>query len=246
MAWSWDWKKTLERKLAIDETMTSLVELAHEIEHELGQQPWALSRILGAAIEADITVHESIDELPFSESNLSLIDTILTLSNKTLWPMIYTGIAQILWSEQEDTSNKIDPKVFDAFRFKLDKDEDTIEHHGFKKLMELEASTKRDVIKALYNTDRLSESTMNSILEKIEDDAEEDTNLGIFEIGMEVQRKDGTTSGTSGWPPFAQEDSTAIITRIDDSDDTLLLKFTSDKTWWIACGMVQPTTTSYN
>ena len=57
MAWSWDWKKTLERKLAIDEAMTSLIELAHEIEHELGEQPWSLSKILHATIIEDITLH---------------------------------------------------------------------------------------------------------------------------------------------------------------------------------------------
>ena len=246
MAWSWDWKKTLERKLAIDEAMIALVELAHEIEHELGEETWTLSRILMSVIETDDAAHSASENPPESQENHFSIETILTLSNKTLWPMIYTGIANILSTQTGDSDNKMDPKVFDAFRFKLDKDADTIEHHGFKKLMDLDDSTKKDVIKALYNTDRLSESAMNSILDKIEDEAEEDTNLGIFEIGMEVQRKDGTTSGTSGWPPFAQEDSTAIITRIDDSDDTLLLKFTSDKTWWIACGMVKPTTTSYN
>jgi hypothetical protein len=246
MTWSWDWKKTLQRKLAIDEAMIALVELAHEIEHELGEQTWPLTKILMSVIEADIEEHPTMDELPLSEGNHSLMDTILTLSNKTLWPMIYTGLANILSIQASDVNTNIDPKVFDAFRFKLDKEANTIEHHGFKKLMDLDDPIKRDVIKSLYNTDRISEITMNSILEKIDDDEEEGPNLGIFEIGMEVQRKDSTTSGTSGWPPFAKEDDTAIITRIDESDDTLLLKFTDSKTWWIACGMVKPTTTSYN
>ena len=248
MAWSWDWKKTLERKLAIDEAMTSLIELAHEIEHELGEQPWSLSKILQASIIEDITLY-SVDNLPFSENgNLSLIDTVLTLPNKTLWPMIYTGFAHTLSNQQEESTNKMDPKIFDAFRFKLDKEEDTIEHHGFKKLMELETSIKRDVIKGLYNTNRLSESTMNTILETIEDGNDSESELGVFEVGMEVQKTETASPFLNGpgWPPFAKDDDIATIDRIDESDNTLLLRFNDDKTWWISCALVKPTTTSYN
>ena len=248
MEWSWDWKKALERKLAIDEVMTSLIELAHEIEHELGEQPWSLSKILQTSIIEDITLH-SVDDLPPSENNnLSLIDTVLTLPNKTLWPMIYTGFARTLSSQQEESTNKMDPKIFDAFRFKLDKEEDTIEHHGFKKLMELETSIKRDVIKGLYNTNRLSESTMNTILETIEDGNDSESELGVFEVGMEVQKTETTSPFLNGpgWPPFAKDDDIATIDRIDESDNTLLLRFNDDRTWWISCALVKPTTTSYN
>ena len=248
MEWSWDWKKALERKLAIDEVMTSLIELAHEIEHELGEQPWSLSKILQTSIIEDITLH-SVDDLPPSENNnLSLIDTVLTLPNKTLWPMIYTGFARTLSNQQEESTNKMDPKIFDAFRFKLDKEEDTIEHHGFKKLMELETSIKRDVIKGLYNTNRLSESTMNTILETIEDGNDSESELGVFEVGMEVQKTETTSPFLNGpgWPPFAKDDDIATIDRIDESDNTLLLRFNDDKTWWISCALVKPTTTSYN
>lgn len=248
MAWSWDWKKTLERKLAIDEAMTSLIELAHEIEHELGEQPWSLSKILQASIIEDITLY-SVDNLPLSENgNLSLIDTVLTLPNKTLWPMIYTGFAHTLSNQQEESTNKMDPKVFDAFRFKLDKEEDTIEHHGFKKFMELETSMKRDVIKGLYNTNRLSELTMNTILETIEEGNDSESELGEFEVGMEVQKIETTPEFLNGpgWPPFAKDDDIATIDRIDESDNTLLLRFSDDKTWWISCALVKPTTTSYN
>ena len=248
MKWSWDWKKALERKLAIDEVMTSLIELAHEIEHELGEQPWSLSKILQTSIIEDITLH-SVDDLPLSENNnLSLIDTVLTLPNKTLWPMIYTGFARTLSNQQEESTNKMDPKIFDAFRFKLDKEEDTIEHHGFKKLMELETSIKRDVIKGLYNTNRLSESTMNTILETIEDGNDSESELGVFEVGMEVQKTETASPFLNGpgWPPFAKDDDIATIDRIDESDNTLLLRFNDDKTWWISCALVKPTTTSYN
>ena len=248
MEWSWDWKKALERKLAIDEVMTSLIELAHEIEHELGEQPWSLSKILQTSIIEDITLH-SVDDLPPSENNnLSLIDTVLTLPNKTLWPMIYTGFARTLSNQQEESTNKMDPKIFDAFRFKLDKEEDTIEHHGFKKLMELETSIKRDVVKGLYNTNRLSESTMNTILETIEDGNDSESELGEFEVGMEVQKKETASPFLNGpgWPPFAKDDDIATIDRIDESDNTLLLRFNDDKTWWISCALVKPTTTSYN
>tara|TARA_B100001996_G_scaffold226011_1_gene174071 strand:+ start:216 stop:986 length:771 start_codon:yes stop_codon:yes gene_type:complete len=256
MAWSWDWKKALERKLAIDEAMASLIELAHEIEYELGEQPWSLSKILHASIVEDINL-TGVDDLPFSESNLSLIDTILTLPNKTLWPMIYTGLAYTLYdptlstsgfSQQDESTNKMDPKVFDAFRFKLDKEEDTIEHHGFKKLMELETSIKKDVIKGLYNTNRLSESAMNTLLETIEEGHDSDSELGVFEVGMEVQKIETTPAFLNGpgWPPFAKDDDIATIDRIDESDNTLLLRFNDDKTWWISCALVKPTTTSYN
>ena len=43
MSWEWDWKSTLNRKVAIDEAMTALVEISHEIEQELGEPPWSLS-----------------------------------------------------------------------------------------------------------------------------------------------------------------------------------------------------------
>ena len=38
--------------------------------------------------------------------------------------------------------SNLDPKVFDAFKLKLEKEEDTIHHHGFKKLIEMENSKK--------------------------------------------------------------------------------------------------------
>jgi hypothetical protein len=247
MSWEWDWKTTLKRKVAIDEAMTALVELSHELEQELGEPPWSLSKILIAAIQAD-------DEKPQSDSNseisipdVNLFDMLKTLPNSSLWPMIYTGLAHILWTNTWDMESKLDPKVFDAFKLKLEKEEDTIDNHGFKKLIEMENTTKRDVVKALCNTNRISEQTMNTILDKIEQEDQE-TNIDGFEVGMEVQKVENSSKFLNGpgWPPFAKEDETAIIDRIDESDSTLFLRFKENKLWWISSDLVEPTNSSFN
>tara|TARA_B100002052_G_scaffold297697_1_gene329039 strand:+ start:841 stop:1584 length:744 start_codon:yes stop_codon:yes gene_type:complete len=247
MSWEWDWKTTLKRKVAIDEAMTALVELSHELEQELGEPPWSLSKILIAAIQAD-------DENPQSDSNseisipdVNLFDMLKTLPNSSLWPMIYTGLAHILWTNTWDMESKLDPKVFDAFKLKLEKEEDTIDNHGFKKLIEMENTTKRDVVKALCNTNRISEQTMNTILDKIEQEDQE-TNIDGFEVGMEVQKVENSSKFLNGpgWPPFAKEDETAIIDRIDESDSTLFLRFKENKLWWISSDLVEPTNSSFN
>ena len=247
MSWEWDWKTTLKRKVAIDEAMTALVELSHELEQELGEPPWSLSKILIAAIQAD-------DENPQSDSNseisipdVNLFDMLKTLPNSSLWPMIYTGLAHILWTNTWDMESKLDPKVFDAFKLKLEKEEDTIDNHGFKKLIEMENTTKRDVVKALCNTNRISEQTMNTILDKIEQ-VDQETNIDGFEVGMEVQKVENSSKFLNGpgWPPFAKEDETAIIDRIDESDSTLFLRFKENKLWWISSDLVEPTNSSFN
>ena len=247
MSWEWDWKTTLKRKVAIDEAMIALVELSHELEQELGEPPWSLSKILIAAIQAD-------DENPQSDSNseisipdVNLFDMLKTLPNSSLWPMIYTGLAHILWTNTWDMESKLDPKVFDAFKLKLEKEEDTIDNHGFKKLIEMENTTKRDVVKALCNTNRISEQTMNTILDKIEQEDQE-TNIDGFEVGMEVQKVENSSKFLNGpgWPPFAKEDETAIIDRIDESDSTLFLRFKENKLWWISSDLVEPTNSSFN
>ena len=247
MSWEWDWKTTLKRKVAIDEAMIALVELSHELEQELGEPPWSLSKILIAAIQAD-------DENPQSDSNseisipdVNLFDMLKTLPNSSLWPMIYTGLAHILWTNTWDMESKLDPKVFDAFKLKLEKEEDTIDNHGFKKLIEMENTTKRDVVKALCNTNRISEQTMNTILDKIEQ-VDQETNIDGFEVGMEVQKVENSSKFLNGpgWPPFAKEDETAIIDRIDESDSTLFLRFKENKLWWISSDLVEPTNSSFN
>ncbi|MBJ60641.1 MAG: hypothetical protein CMB54_01780 [Euryarchaeota archaeon] len=247
MSWEWDWKTTLSRKIAIDEAMTALVELSHELEQELGEPPWSLSRILVAAIEADYENSNSDSISQPSIPEVNLFDMLKTLPNSTLWPMIYTGLANILCSKTWDTENNLDPKVFDAFKLKLEKGEDTIDHHGFKKLIDMENSTKKDVVKALCNTNRISESTMNTILDKIEQ-ADQETSIGAFEVGMEVQRVEKSVKSLNrpGWPPFAKDDETAIIDRIDESDSTLFLRFKENKLWWISCDLVEPTNSSFN
>ena len=170
-----------------------------------------------------------------------------TLPNSSLWPMIYTGLAHILWINTWDMESKLDPKVFDAFKLKLEKEEDTIDNHGFKKLIEMENTTKRDVVKALCNTNRISEQTMNTILDKIEQ-VDQETNIDGFEVGMEVQKVENPSKFLNGpgWPPFAKEDETAIIDRIDESDSTLFLRFKENKLWWISSDLVEPTNSSFN
>ena len=247
MSWEWDWKTTLKRKVAIDEAMTALVELSHELEQELGEPPWSLSKILIAAIQADDENAQSDSNSEISIPDVNLFDMLKTLPNSSLWPMIYTGLAHILWSNTWDMESKLDPKVFDAFKLKLEKEEDTIDHHGFKKLIEMENTTKRDVVKALCNTNRISEQTMNTILDKIEQEDQE-TNIDGFEVGMEVQKVENSSKFLNGpgWPPFAKEDETAIIDRIDESDSTLFLRFKENKLWWISSDLVEPTNSSFN
>ena len=247
MSWEWDWKTTLKRKVAIDEAMTALVELSHELEQELGEPPWSLSKILIAAIEADDENAQSDSNSEISIPDVNLFDMLKTLPNSSLWPMIYTGLAHILWTNTWDMESKLDPKVFDAFKLKLEKEEDTIDNHGFKKLIEMENTTKRDVVKALCNTNRISEQTMNTILDKIEQEDQE-TNIDGFEVGMEVQKVENSSKFLNGpgWPPFAKEDETAIIDRIDESDSTLFLRFKENKLWWISSDLVEPTNSSFN
>ena len=247
MSWEWDWKTTLKRKVAIDEAMTALVELSHELEQELGEPPWSLSKILIAAIQADDENAQSESNSEISIPDVNLFDMLKTLPNSSLWPMIYTGLAHILWTNTWDMESKLDPKVFDAFKLKLEKEEDTIDHHGFKKLIEMENTTKRDVVKALCNTNRISEQTMNTILDKIEQEDQE-TNIDGFEVGMEVQKVENSSKFLNGpgWPPFAKEDETAIIDRIDESDSTLFLRFKENKLWWISSDLVEPTNSSFN
>ena len=247
MSWEWDWKTTLKRKVAIDEAMTALVELFHELEQELGEPPWSLSKILIAAIQADDENAQSDSNSEISIPDVNLFDMLKTLPNSSLWPMIYTGLAHILWTNTWDMGSKLDPKVFDAFKLKLEKEEDTIDHHGFKKLIEMENTTKRDVVKALCNTNRISEQTMNTILDKIEQEDQE-TNIDGFEVGMEVQKVENSSKFLNGpgWPPFAKEDETAIIDRIDESDSTLFLRFKENKLWWISSDLVEPTNSSFN
>ena len=247
MSWEWDWKTTLKRKVAIDEAMTALVELSHELEQELGEPPWSLSKILIATIEADDENAQSDSNSEISIPDVNLFDMLKTLPNSSLWPMIYTGLAHILWTNTWDMESKLDPKVFDAFKLKLEKEEDTIDHHGFKKLIEMENTTKRDVVKALCNTNRISEQTMNTILDKIEQEDQE-TNIDGFEVGMEVQKVENSSKFLNGpgWPPFAKEDETAIIDRIDESDSTLFLRFKENKLWWISSDLVEPTNSSFN
>ena len=247
MSWEWDWKTTLKRKVAIDEAMTALVELSHELEQELGEPPWSLSKILIAAIQADDENAQSDSNSEISIPDVNLFDMLKTLPNSSLWPMIYTGLAHILWTNTWDMESKLDPKVFDAFKLKLEKEEDTIDHHGFKKLIEMENTTKRDVVKALCNTNRISEQTMNTILDKIEQEDQE-TNIDGFEVGMEVQKVENSSKFLNGpgWPPFAKEDETAIIDRIDESDSTLFLRFKENKLWWISSDLVEPTNSSFN
>ena len=247
MSWEWDWKTTLKRKVAIDEAMTALVELSHELEQELGEPPWSLSKILIAAIQADDENAQSDSNSEISIPDVYLFDMLKTLPNSSLWPMIYTGLAHILWTNTWDMGSKLDPKIFDAFKLKLEKEEDTIDHHGFKKLIEMENTTKRDVVKALCNTNRISEQTMNTILDKIEQEDQE-TNIDGFEVGMEVQKVENSSKFLNGpgWPPFAKEDETAIIDRIDESDSTLFLRFKENKLWWISSDLVEPTNSSFN
>ena len=247
MSWEWDWKTTLKRKVAIDEAMTALVELSHELEQELGEPPWSLSKILIAAIQADDENAQSDSNSEISIPDVNLFDMLKTLPNSSLWPMIYTGLAHILWTNTWDMESKLDPKVFDAFKLKLEKEEDTIDNHGFKKLIEMENTTKRDVVKALCNTNRISEQTMNTILDKIEQEDQE-TNIDGFEVGMEVQKVENSSKFLNGpgWPPFAKEDETAIIDRIDESDSTLFLRFKENKLWWISSDLVEPTNSSFN
>ena len=247
MSWDWDWKVTLNRKVAIDEAMTALVELSHELEQELGEPPWSLSKILLAAIEADHENSQPDSTEPLSIPQVNLFDMLKSLPNSTLWPMIYSGLAHILWTNTWDIESNLDPKVFDAFKLKLEKEEDTIDNHGFKKLIDMDNSTKKDVVKALCNTNRISESTMNTILDKIEQ-VDDETNIDGFEVGMEVQKVEKTPKFLNGpgWPPFAKDDETAIIDRIDESDSTLFLRFEENKLWWISCDLVEPTNSSFN
>ena len=250
MSWNWDWKTAINRQVAIDEAMTSLVELLHELEQELGEPPWSLSKILNAAIEAEYEKEPQQENREKSQTPLIqdyYFDMILALPNSSLWPMIYTGLANILWTNTWDMDSKLDPKVFDAFKFKLEKEENTLDTHGFKKLIEMEDTSKRDVVKALCNTNRLSESAMNTILDKIEE-GDDESSVDGFEVGMEVQKigKSPKFLNGPGWPPFAKEDETAIIDRIDKSDSTLFLRFEENKFWWISCDLVEPTNSTTN
>ena len=50
MSWDWEWASRIERRIAIDELMASLVELVHEIESNLGESPWAIDPIIEAGL----------------------------------------------------------------------------------------------------------------------------------------------------------------------------------------------------
>ena len=247
MSWEWDWKVTLNRKIAIDEVMTALVELSHELEQELGEPPWSLSKILSAAIEADHENTQSDQDSQIPMPEINLFEMLKSLPNSTLWPMIYTGLSHILWTKTWDSDSNLDPRVFDVFKLKLEKEKGTIDFHGFKKLIDLKGSRRKDVVKGLCNTNRISESTMNTILDKIEQ-IEQEMNIEGFEVGMEVQKVEKSPKFLNGlgWPPFAKDDETAIIDRIDESDSTLLLRFKENKLWWISCNLVKRTNSSFN
>ena len=111
----------------------------------------------------------------------------------------------------------------------------------------MDNTAKKDVVKALCNTNRISESTSNLILDKIEQ-GDQETNIDGFEVGMEVQKieKSPKFLNGPGWPPFAKENETAIIDRIDESDSTLFLRFKENKLWWISCDLVEPTNSTFN
>ena len=52
MSWDWEWANRIERRLASDEFVTSLVELVHEIESILGESPWAIEPIIEAGLNS--------------------------------------------------------------------------------------------------------------------------------------------------------------------------------------------------
>lgn len=110
---------------------------------------------------------------------------------------------------------------------------------GYKLQNKEEDSSRREVIKALFSSDRLSKEVMEQLLDSIDSGDDETESLDGFEVGMTVMRKPGTETGFTGWPPFADKDESPVIERIDTSDSTLLLRF-NDTSWWINASLVEP------
>ncbi len=233
MSWDWEWASRIERRIAIDELMASLVELVHEIESNLGESPWAIDPIIEAGLRFS-PEGQKIREM-FEEKGIP-IEAITRLQSNVMWNIVYDGLSYLLSKEGEV---RTEAKCFHALQMRFEKKDSIIRFMGYKVEGKEDDTSRRDIIKALFSSDRLSKDTMEKLLDSIDSEDEDSECLDGFEVGMTVMKKSGTETGFTGWPPFADKDEFPIIERIDTSDSTLLLKF-KDTSWWINASLVEP------
>jgi len=233
MSWDWEWASRIEKRIASDELISSLVELVHEIESVLGESPWSIDPIIEAGLE--FSPEGQKIRTMFEERSIP-VEVIAHLQSNIMWNIVYEGLSHLL---SKDGESRTDSKCFHALKMRFEKKESIIRFMGYKIENKEGDSTRREVIKALFSSDRLSKEAMEQLLDSIDSEEENTESLDGFEVGMTVMRKSGTESGFTGWPPFADKDENPIIERIDTSDSTLLLRF-EEMSWWINASLVEP------
>jgi len=233
MSWDWEWASRIERRIAIDELMASLVELVHEIESNLGESPWAIDPIIEAGLRFS-PEGQKIREM-FEKKGIP-IEAITRLQSNVMWNIVYDGLSYLLSKEGEV---RTEAKCFHALQMRFEKKDSIIRFMGYKVESKEDDTSRRDIIKALFSSDRLSKDTMEKLLNSMDSEDEDSECLDGFEVGMTVMKKSGTEIGFTGWPSFADKDELPIIERIDTSDSTLLLKFKATS-WWINASLVEP------
>ena len=233
MSWDWEWASRIEKRIASDELISSLVELVHEIESVLGNSPWAIDPIIEAGLK--FSPEGQKIRTMFEERSIP-VEAIAHLQSNIMWNIVYEGLSYLL---SQDGEPQTDSKCFHALKMRCEKKESIIRFMGYKIENKEGDSTRREVIKALFSSDRLSKEAMEQLLNSIDSEEEAPESLDGFEVGMTVMRKSGTESGFTGWPPFAEKDEHPVIERIDTSDSTLLLRF-KETSWWINASLVEP------
>ena len=233
MSWDWEWANRIEKRIASDELVASLIELAHDIESVLGESPWAIEPIIEAGLNSS-PEGQKIRAM-FEERSIP-IETIQHLQSNVMWNIVYEGLSHLL---SKEGNPRTESKCFHALKMRFEKKESTIHFMGYKLQNKEDDSSRREVIKALFSSDRLSKEAMEQLLDSIDSGDDETESLDGFEVGMTVMRKPGTETGFTGWPPFADKDESPVIERIDASDSTLLLRF-NDTSWWINASLVEP------
>lgn len=233
MSWDWEWASRIEKRIASDELISSLVELVHEIESVLGESPWSIDPIIEAGLK--FSPEGQKIRTMFEERNIP-VEVIAHLQSNIMWNIVYEGLSHLL---SKDGESRTDSKCFHALKMRFEKKESIIRFMGYKIENKEGDSTRREVIKALFSSDRLSKEAMEQLLDSIDSEEENTESLDGFEVGMTVMRKSGTESGFTGWPPFADKDENPTIERIDTSDSTLLLRF-EEMSWWINASLVEP------
>ena len=233
MSWDWEWANRIERRLASDEFVTSLVELVHEIESILGESPWAIEPIIEAGLNS-CQEGQKVRTM-FEDRNIPL-EAIQHLQSNVMWNIVYEGLSDLLSKGDEP---RTESKCFHGLKMRYEKGESIIRFMGYKLEKKEGDSSRREVIKALFSSNRLTKGAMEQLLDSIDTEDDDHESLDGFEVGMTVMKKSDTETGFTGWPPFADKDENPVIERIDTSDSTLLLKF-KETSWWIKSSLVEP------